>query len=109
MTRAEIRTCVGCRRRAMAAELLRVVVDSSQRPEPGSTVQVVVPDPRRRAPGRGAWLHPVTECVARAERRKAFGRALRIATPVDATPVRRYVELLTEKSKEHEHPMKRQP
>jgi len=39
---------------------------------------VVVPDPEATAPGRGAHLHPTTECYDLAVRRKAFGRALRV-------------------------------
>lgn len=37
----------------------------------------VVPDPRGTAPGRGAHLHPTTECLELAERKRAFRRALR--------------------------------
>lgn len=62
-----LRTCVGCRVITVASGLLRVVAQGSH----------VVPDPRRRLPGRGAWLHPTPECLALAERRKAFPRALR--------------------------------
>ncbi|MGH8962168.1 MAG: DUF448 domain-containing protein [Jatrophihabitantaceae bacterium] len=51
----------------------------------------VVPDPRHRTPGRGAWLHHDLECVELAERRRAFARALRAPGPVDPTPVREYV------------------
>jgi predicted RNA-binding protein YlxR (DUF448 family) len=40
---------------------------------------VVVPDPQGTAPGRGAHLHPTTECYELAVRKKAFGRALRIS------------------------------
>jgi uncharacterized protein len=39
----------------------------------------LVPDPARRAPGRGAHLHPDPACLALAQRRRAFGRALRIS------------------------------
>ncbi len=35
------------------------------------------PDPAGSAPGRGAHLHPDGECLARAERSRAFVRALR--------------------------------
>lgn len=77
-----MRTCVGCRLRASAAELLRVVAG------PDATV---VPDPRRRLPGRGAWLHPVLECVDLAERRRAFARALRVPGALDPAPVRAYL------------------
>lgn len=77
------RTCIGCRGVAPAAELLRyVAVDG-----------VLVADPRRRLPGRGAHLHregdqagarPRATCVAMARRRRAFGRALRV-TDLDLT------------------------
>lgn len=45
---------------------------------------VLTPDPRRRLPGRGAWLHPDPECLHRAERRSAFPRALRVHGKLDA-------------------------
>lgn len=38
---------------------------------------VVQPDPTGTAPGRGAHLHPTSECYDQAVRRKAFARALR--------------------------------
>jgi predicted RNA-binding protein YlxR (DUF448 family) len=73
---------VGCRRRAPAAELLRVVARDG----------AVVPDPARRLPGRGAHLHPVLACLDLAERRKAFPRALRVPPPLDLTAVRDWLE-----------------
>jgi predicted RNA-binding protein YlxR (DUF448 family) len=88
-----VRTCIGCRRRGAAAELLRVVAGPAVPPDAtGSPVREVQPDPRHRAAGRGAWLHPVADCVALAERRRAYGRALRCSEPLDPTPVRRYLE-----------------
>lgn len=78
-----VRTCVGCRKTGPRSALLRVVS--------GATGELVV-DERRRMPGRGAWLHPDPGCLDLAERRRAFVRALRLAGPADATPVRRYVE-----------------
>ena len=48
----------------------------------------LTPDPRRRLPGRGAWVHPVPECLTRAERRSAFPRALRVPGPLDVDRVR---------------------
>jgi len=51
-----------------------------------------VPDPSNRLPGRGANLHPVTECLDLAERRRAFARAFRSAGPLDVTRLREYVE-----------------
>ena len=44
---------------------------------------IVDPDPRRRKPGRGAWVHPDPDCLHRAERRSAFPRALRVPGPLD--------------------------
>jgi predicted RNA-binding protein YlxR (DUF448 family) len=52
---------------------VRVTVGSDTHGHP-----VVVPDPQGTAPGRGAHLHPTTECYELAVRKKAFGRALRI-------------------------------
>jgi predicted RNA-binding protein YlxR (DUF448 family) len=77
------RTCVGCRGRGDRSVLLRFVaarVDGRC---------VVVPDPRRAAPGRGAWLHPDPACLDLARRRSAFARALRIAGPVDLSGIDR--------------------
>ena len=77
-----VRTCVGCRTREAADDLLRVVaVDGA-----------LIPDPRRRLPGRGAWLHPVPECLSRAERRSAFPRALRVPGPLDTDQVRSHLQ-----------------
>ena len=64
---------MGCRKRATKSELLRVTVGSDADGQPA-----VVPDPLGTAPGRGAHLHPTTECFDLAVRRKAFGRALRV-------------------------------
>jgi predicted RNA-binding protein YlxR (DUF448 family) len=117
-----IRSCIGCRQRAAAAELLRVVVAPDAIGEAQSGVShppealPVVPDPRHRAPGRGAWLHRDPGCVELAQRRRAFARALRVPGPLDPTPVREYVEELTRSStsgtpqelKSNGHSMKRQ-
>ena len=69
-----VRTCIGWRRRAAKSELLRVVAGS----DAGSSL-AVCPDPEGRAPGRGAHLHPTTECLDLAVRRRAFTRALRVS------------------------------
>ncbi|GAA1280504.1 hypothetical protein GCM10009609_50340 [Pseudonocardia aurantiaca] len=53
---------------------------------------VLAPDPRRRLPGRGAWLHLDPECLDRAERRSAFPRALRVPGPLDTAAVRAHVD-----------------
>lgn len=76
-----VRTCVGCRAKAAKADLLRVVAAGG----------VLAPDPFGRLPGRGANVHPDLACVALAERRRAFPRALRLAGPLDATAVEDHV------------------
>ncbi|MGJ6981176.1 YlxR family protein [Aestuariimicrobium soli] len=68
-----IRTCVGCRRTAPQRELTRFVVVDGR----------VVPDPARRLPGRGSWLHSDPACLALAVKRGAFARSQRRAA--DAT------------------------
>jgi uncharacterized protein len=55
----------------------------------------VVPDPTATAPGRGAHLHPTSECYDLAVRRKAFTRALRLEGGLSAAPVEEYVGSLT--------------
>jgi len=85
------RTCVGCRGTGDRSVLLRVVVGPDE--EDGREA-VLVPDPRRRLPGRGAWLHPSLRCLDEALRRRAFARALRVDAPVDPTAVTAYVRSL---------------
>jgi len=72
--------------RSTKSDLLRLVV-KNQGPS-----RTVVPDPRGTAPGRGAHLHPTPACLDLAERRRAFGRALRAPAPLDTRPVREYVD-----------------
>ena len=62
-----IRTCIGCGERAAKPDLVRVVAAGDE----------IVPDAAARLPGRGAYLHPSLACLERAQRRKAFPRALR--------------------------------
>ncbi|MHB1930939.1 MAG: YlxR family protein [Acidimicrobiales bacterium] len=72
-----MRTCVGCRRRRPAGELVRVARRSDGR---------LVFD--RTAPGRGAWVcaggpggRPAADCIEAAVRRGGFARAFRAAVP----------------------------
>jgi predicted RNA-binding protein YlxR (DUF448 family) len=88
-TQHPIRTCIGCRQRAEATDLLRVVAQRGG--DAVAQAVQILPDPRRRLPGRGAWVHRDSECVALAERRRAFGRALRVPGEVDPAPLREYV------------------
>ncbi|MGH3929788.1 MAG: YlxR family protein [Pseudonocardiaceae bacterium] len=76
-----VRTCVGCRTRTAASGLLRVVAVKG----------TLVPDPRRRLPGRGAWLHPDIGCLRLAERRHAFPRALRFVGTLDSAAVHTFL------------------
>ncbi|MGH3322725.1 MAG: YlxR family protein [Streptosporangiaceae bacterium] len=77
-----VRTGVGCRVRAAAFELLRIVVVEG----------ALVPDSRGRLSGRGAWVHLDRQCLDLAERRRAFPRAFRCPGPFDVTALREYVE-----------------
>jgi uncharacterized protein len=51
----------------------------------------IVPDVTKRQPGRGAYLHPSLACLERAQRRKAFSRALRLPAPLPAARVEEYL------------------
>jgi predicted RNA-binding protein YlxR (DUF448 family) len=83
-----VRTCVGCRKRSAKNELLRVVADDlGHGPE-------LVPDPRGRATGRGAHLHPVPDCLELALRRRAFTRALRVPGGLDSRRLEEHVRQL---------------
>ena len=97
-----VRTCIGCRRRATKNELLRVVAGSDADGQP-----VVRPDPNGRAPGRGAHLHPTTECLDQAVRRRAFTRALRVEVMVpnglsDAL-LREHLARISQHDHQHDH------
>ena len=76
--RTPVRTCVGCREKGARPDLVRVVVVEG----------VLVPDPRARLAGRGAWLHPDPACLDLAVRRRAFPRALRSEVAPDVAAVR---------------------
>ena len=104
-----VRTCVGCQKRELAVELLRVVAVST-----GNGKCAVTVDPAGNLPGRGAWLHPTPKCAHEAIRRRAFARALRITGAPDASAVVEHVEFLDAHalpanrtgSEEHEHTVK---
>ncbi|TDL44120.1 YlxR family protein [Microbacterium oleivorans] len=68
-----VRTCVGCRTRAPRSSLLRIVARDA----------ALVIDEKAVLPGRGAWVHATDRCVSTALQRRAFGRALRVSTPLD--------------------------
>jgi len=83
------RTCVGCRKRAPASELIRFVSTGS-----GDHLRLQV-DVGRRLPGRGAHLHPDPACFAQAERRRAFGRALRLTGVADTGLLAEHIRAVT--------------
>jgi len=71
-----VRTCVGCRQRRDAADLVRVrVADGEFQTGPG--------------PGRGAWVGPAVGCLNRAVETGSLVRALR--TGADASVIARLV------------------
>lgn len=69
------RTCVGCRQRSERANLLRIVSKSN----------VLAFDQQKNMPGRGAWIHPISDCLALAIQRNAFGRALKLSKQIDSS------------------------
>lgn len=79
---APVRMCIGCRKRELAVELLRMVAVPA-----GNGQMAVSVDTNRSRPGRGAWLHPDERCLSAAIRRQAFGRALRITGTPDTSAV----------------------
>ena len=82
---------MGCRKRELAVELLRVAAVHD-----GNGECVVTVDAAGNLPGRGAWLHPDQQCLSEAIRRRAFVRALRITGTPDTTAVVGYVSSLTD-------------
>ncbi|MCV7018206.1 YlxR family protein [Mycolicibacterium aichiense] len=92
-TEGPVRTCVGCRKRELAVDLLRVVAVSNGNGHCALTV-----DQAGNLPGRGAWLHPDDRCLQAAFRRRAFGRALRITGSPDTSAVVEYVERSTDQT-----------
>ena len=101
-----VRTCIGCRKRELAVELLRVVAVPM-----GNGQFAVAVDTAGRLPGRGAWLHVDPRCLQEAIRRRAFTRALRITGSPDTSAVVEHVERFAHPGKrigseEHEHTVK---
>lgn len=72
--RIPVRQCVGCREQRPKRELIRVVRS------PEGQVSI---DTRGKKPGRGAYICPNAECLKKAIRSKALGRALDTEIPED--------------------------
>lgn len=88
-----IRTCVGCRRRDIDSRLLRIVHDP--------LAAALSPDPRRRAEGRGVWVHRDERCITTALDRKAFIRALRVAGNVSQDAISEVLETMPSRARDH--------
>ncbi|TGD87043.1 YlxR family protein [Mycolicibacterium sp. CH28] len=86
-TEGPVRTCIGCRKRELAVDLLRVVAVSD-----GNGESAVIVDQAGNLPGRGAWLHPDDRCLEAAIRRRAVARALRITGSPDTSAVVEHFE-----------------
>ncbi len=69
-----VRQCVGCRAQKPKRELIRVVRS------PEGEVSI---DSRGKKPGRGAYICPDPECLKRAIKSRALGRALGVEIPED--------------------------
>ncbi|MDX1874899.1 DUF448 domain-containing protein [Mycolicibacterium sp. 120266] len=80
---------MGCRKRELAVDLLRLaaVLD-------GTGQYAVTVDSAGSLPGRGAWLHPDRQCLEAATRRRAFARAFRITGSPEISAVVEYVEAI---------------
>ena len=69
-----MRQCMGCRERKPKKELIRVVRS------PDGTVSL---DFKGKAPGRGAYLCPKSECLKKAVRSKSLDRNLEVTVPAE--------------------------
>ncbi len=77
-----LRQCAGCRERRPKKELIRVVRS------PEGTISL---DLTGKAPGRGAYICPASECLKKAQKSKAIDRALETAVPPEV-----YERMLTQ-------------
>ena len=90
------RTCIAPRNVLPDSQLLRCV---GQRDGPGTVGEAGsgegstrgVPDPRRRLPGRGAWITATRKAYETAVQRRAFARALNVPAETDTSDVLEYI------------------
>lgn len=79
------RTCIACRKKyswdepAWTDTLVRIVRQDL----------VLIPDPDRKLPGRGAWVH--RECVTQAIERKSFKAAFKTAGNFDHSQLQQFI------------------
>lgn len=76
--------------------MLRVVLRQDGASQDGSSKKeaVIIPDPSRSLPGRGAWIIPTAKNFERARQRRAFERALRVSGKADTLQIGEYIESL---------------
>lgn len=79
-----LRTCIATREVLPDSQLLRLVLSHDD-------PHVVVPDPGRKLPGRGAWITPTLHALDTAEKRRAFGRAFKVSGQLDTSLVRQFL------------------
>ncbi len=66
------RTCIGCRQVKARAELVRIVRSSAD----GS----IIPDPRGREKGRGAYVCSNADCIDKAMEQQRLSKAFRVGS-----------------------------
>ena len=95
-TPVRIRTCIATRTRCSDTRMLRVVLRQDGASQDGSSKKeaVIIPDPSRSLPGRGAWIIPTAENFERARQRRTFERALRVSALPDTRQIGEYIESL---------------
>jgi uncharacterized protein len=72
-----VRRCLGCHSVDTTENLLRCVAKDNR----------VVVDERGLEHGRGAWVHPKSDCVNRSLQRRAWSRALKQGPALDCSAV----------------------
>ena len=75
-----VRSCIGCRKKANPAALIRVVLIDGK----------LFPDIKGGAPGRGAWLHK--KCAEGAISRGAFRFAFKQDEAIDVSELLKFLE-----------------
>jgi predicted RNA-binding protein YlxR (DUF448 family) len=80
-----VRTCVGCRQRATRSNLIRIVNQKA------GTADLKI-DRAAVMPGRGAWMHPASECLKLAIERRAFVRALKLGSQPQGASLNSFLE-----------------
>ena len=96
---ARIRTCIGCRRRDAAAEMVRLRVRVQPGPQPGpEDGQVVVAE--SSSTGRGASLHARPACLQTGLRPDVLSRAFkRRVTVRDTTELLQWITIASRRKR----------